>query len=147
MFLFHAAWGITNVIDCFWSEVLQYSLTAASCILLHANTSSTVKEQGTYTAMHKSCDNSAHEQVKLLCMNLPNKEGLLYSLLKEETFLNVIFNIWLIDYKHNTEDRHNAQCNVAYHTHLHGCLSFLLLYKTEQNTETEQNKNIIPFSQ
>jgi len=48
---------------------------------------------------------------------------------------------------HNTEDRHYEQCNIAYHTHLHGCLSFLLLYKTEQNTETEQNKNIIPFSQ
>jgi len=48
---------------------------------------------------------------------------------------------------HNTADRHYAQCNIVYHTHLHGCLSFLLLYKTEQNTETEQNKNIIPFSQ
>jgi len=22
---------------------------------------------------------------------------------------------------HNTEDRHYAQCNIAYHTHLHGC--------------------------
>jgi len=93
MFLFHAAWGMTNVTDRFTSELLPVVTDSGLLHITSHRHKLTVNEQGTYAAMHKGCDNSAHEQVKLLCMNLLNKEGLLYNLLKEETFLNVIFNI------------------------------------------------------